>query len=106
MRRQVENRIADDLPGTVIRDVATAVGGLKFNVHLRQNTIGYPQMLGLPIAAQRNYMRMLAKKQNIGNRLRFACFNEAALQFERPRVGEEAPVEDPTSFVLLRHFID
>ena len=36
---EIENRVADDLAGAVIGDVAAAVGGMEFDIHLPKDAI-------------------------------------------------------------------
>ena len=81
MLGEIENRIADDLAGAVIGDVAAAVGGMEFDVHLLQHALVRAQIFGLAVAAERDYVRMLAEEQDIGNRAGFAGFDRAMLQF-------------------------
>ena len=38
VRRKIKNRITDKLAGAVVRNVAAAVSGLKFHIHLREHS--------------------------------------------------------------------
>ena len=85
---QIQDRIADDLAGTVVGDVAATVAGMEFDVHLFEQAVPDAQMIAGSISPERDHVRMLAKKQHVGNRARFARLDELALQFARGAVGD------------------
>ena|ERR1700723_2198329 len=88
MLGEIEDRIADDLPGAVIGDIAAAIGGMKLDIHLPKHAIRGAQVFELAVAAKRDDVRMLAEEQNIGNRTGLAGLDRATLQFARGRVGD------------------
>src|SRR5271154_3356724 len=48
--REVNNRVADDLPRPVIGDIPTAVARMEFHIHLLEQVVPGAQMLLLAIA--------------------------------------------------------
>src|ERR1700678_3061669 len=54
---QIHDRIADDLAGTVIRDVAAAVGGVELDAGAAQGIFARQQIFGMAIAPLRDYVR-------------------------------------------------
>src|ERR1700735_1545112 len=67
MPGQIQDRVAHDLPWTMVGDVAATVRLAKLDIHLRKQTIASSQMFRLPIAAERDHMRVLAEQQHVGN---------------------------------------
>jgi hypothetical protein len=65
----------------MIGDVATAIGRVKFHLHLRQQTIVGAQVFALAVSPERDDVRVFAEEQNVWNCIRFARFDELALQF-------------------------
>src|SRR5690606_17870847 len=62
---EIEDRISDDLPWTVIGDIAAAIDREELDTLLLQLLFIQQKMLLLPALAQCVHMRMLAKKQMI-----------------------------------------
>ena len=89
MLGQIQDRIADDLPGAMIGDVAAAVAGMEFHVHLSKQAVSGAQMLALAVSAERDHVGMLAEKQHVGNRLRLARLDEPPLQLASAGVGNQ-----------------
>jgi hypothetical protein len=71
----------------MIRDIAAAVGRMKFNIHLLQQAAGNSQMFALSVATQRNNVRMLAKEQHVRDRMGLSRLHQPPLQITRGRVG-------------------
>jgi hypothetical protein len=76
---QIKDRVADNLPGTMIGDIAAAVGRMKFHLHLRKQAIVSAQVFAFAVPPEGDHVRVLAEKQNVGNCIRFARFDEFAL---------------------------
>jgi hypothetical protein len=99
MLGEIENRVADNLAGAVIGDVAAAIGRLDIDVPSGEEAIGNAQMLALAVASEGDHVRMFAEEQKVGNAIRFARFDECTLEFESGDVGHESQIENPTSFL-------
>jgi hypothetical protein len=103
VRSEIENRIPDDLPRAVIRDISAAIGWMKLDAHLAEHGIGSAQIFEAAIPAERDHMRVLAQKQDIRNGANFAGFDSAALQLAR-RLVADAPEINQQAFVRgIRH---
>ena len=72
---QVEDRIADDLAGTVIGDVAAAAGLVHLDAQLGEPLVGGDDVRAAAVAldAERDDGRVLQQEQEIGNRARRAA---------------------------------
>ena len=93
---QVENGIADDLAGTVIGDIAAAIGRVKFDAVLAQKVLGNAQVLAFAVAAEGNDVGMFAKEQEIGGRADFARSNEALLERRGFAVSDPSEIKRST----------
>ena len=81
---QIEDRIADNLTGAVIRDVAAAVGLVKADTGRAEITSSRSeQILHVPIPPESDDMRMLDEQKLIGNLSPLASVDELALHCER-----------------------
>jgi len=89
---EIQDGIANNLAGTVIGDVAAAIGFAKFDTLLTENVFGGEQILLAGIAPERDDMRMLAEEKNIINGGSLLCGHEAFLQGVGVRPGDEAKV--------------
>ena len=78
---QIEDRIADQLAGTVIRDVAAAIGGVEGDAGARQNVVAGQQIFHVAVAAQRDDVRMLEQQELVGDQPLLALGRELLLQF-------------------------
>ena len=67
---KIKDGVADDLAGAVIGDVATAVGFVEGDIHLREQVIAGAEIFFLSVATQRDCVGMLAEEQDVGNRRR------------------------------------
>ena len=97
---KIEDRIADDLAGTVIGDVAAAVAGMKFDVLLREQSVGDAQIVAGAVAAERDDMGVLAEEQHVGDGASFAGSDELPLQFVRRGVGDQPQIHHPAGFLV------
>ncbi len=79
---QIHDRISDDLPRPVIGHVPAAIRRVKSNARPAQDLVARQQILQVPVAAQRNGMRMLQQHKLIGNRARFALGDKLLLPCE------------------------
>ena len=85
IRLQVDDRIADHLPGTVISDIAAAPRLEHFNASCRQY-LGCRKDVGAPAVAshaERQNVRVLDQQQRIVDPIGFPVFHQRSLQFER-----------------------
>ena len=85
---QIEDRVADDLPGTVVGDVAAAAGFVKPRCRARpaaRQSRRCSSAPPSPLHAKRDDGRMLEEQQEIGNAVRAALLDE--LPLERERLG-------------------
>ena len=87
---QIDNGVTDDLPGTVVRHVASAVGPLKGDARALQHFWRRQQILVMGVAPHGDDMRMLDDQQLIRNFAALALFHEVALQRERFAVADAA----------------
>ena len=60
-------------------------------------------MFSISVAAQGDYVRVLAEQQDVRDRAGFASFNEFLLERARGGVGQEACVYVPTDFFWVVH---
>ena len=93
MLGQIQDRIADDLAGAVVGDVATAIAGMEFHVFLREQLVRDAQIVARAVAAEGDDVRMLAEEQHVGNGAGLAGGDELALQFVRRGVGDQAVID-------------
>ena len=82
---QIEDRIADELAGTVIGHVAAAVRGIECDARALQDFVAREQVFHVAVAAERDDVRMLEEQQLIGDAAPLALRDEPLLQFAAPR---------------------
>jgi hypothetical protein len=63
---------------------------VKFHISLPQHILGYQKMFALPVPSLRNHRRMLAKQQDIPNRISLARRHDTLLQRVRIRVSNQS----------------
>lgn len=83
---QIEDWVADQLPGAVVGDVASAVGRVKGNAGTPQDFFAGQQVLHAPVTPQRDHMRVLEQQKLVANLSLLALASEVLLQLERLRV--------------------
>src|SRR6202041_627248 len=103
MLGEIQYGIADNLPGTMIGDVAASVRGVKFHVQLLEQSLAGVQMIASSVSPKRDHVRVLADQQDVWNRLGFAGLDELALQLTRRPVGDSPQVHHPTGCLRLFH---
>ena len=103
MLGKIKDGVADDLAGAVIGDVATAVGFVEGDIHLREQVIAGAEIFFFSVAAQRDYVRVLAEEQDVGNGAGLAGFDELLLERACWGVGQHACVYLPADFFWLLH---
>jgi hypothetical protein len=91
---QIEDRVANDLTGTVVGDIAAAVGLAELDSLLAQNMFRDKQILPAGVAAQGEYMRMLAENEDIVDHTRFARNDETLLEGVGGVPREKSEVSD------------
>src|ERR1700678_1642387 len=106
MLGQIENRVANDLAGAMIRDDAAAIRFAKVDVHLRQQPIARPQVGGLSVAAERNDVRMLARQQDVGKIPALARRNHLLLQCVRRGIRNQPEIDHRAVFGWRIHVFD
>jgi hypothetical protein len=87
----------------VVGDVAAAVGFVKGDVHLREQAVVRAEMLFFSVAPQRDYVRVLAEKQDVWDGAGFAGFDELMLERARGRVRQEPCIYLPADFFWVVH---
>jgi hypothetical protein len=100
---EIEDGVTDDLAGAVVGDVAAAVGFLERDVHLGQEAVARAEIFFFAVAAQGDYVGVLAEDQDVWDRAGFAAFDELMLQCAGLGVGQDAHIHLPADFFLLVH---
>ena len=93
---QTDDRIANDLSGSVIRDIAAAASLVHLDA-ARAQQIGRRQNVrtaAITPHAERQDMRMLNEQQRVINRAAYPILDECALQGERIAVGHASEAPD------------
>src|ERR1017187_6588554 len=80
---QVQNRVAHELPRSVIRHVAAAIGWIKPTPGAAKDLARSQQILYLSVAPQRDHVRVFQKQQVVPHRALFALGSKLLLQFQR-----------------------
>ncbi len=93
---QIENRIAHQLPGTMISNVAAAIGRVKCHAGAFQDLIAGEQVFAVPVAAQRNHVRVFDQQQLIVDRALLPLGHQTPLQLERARVVHSSQLAQAT----------
>jgi len=89
---EVQNGIADDLPGAMIGDISTPVRDLEFYSLLPQNVFGGEKIRSVGIAAEGDDMGVFAEKENVMDGPGLASSDDPLLQGKSVGVGDEAEV--------------
>ena len=89
----------------MIGDIATAVGGVKFDIFLLEDAVRRQQMLTFPVAAHSDDVRVFANEQHVFDSAGLARCNQALLQRERFSIANEAKIDDEAGVVVRDHFI-
>ena len=93
-------RIADNLSRAMIGNVAAAVRGMEFHIHLLEQMIEARKCSGLPLRPSVITCGCSQRSSTSGMRARLARLHEPALQFERRFVADRARDRQPsTSFI-------
>ena len=87
---QVQDRIPDYLPRTMIRHIAAAVALAYGNSRAFEHFSGCQQVLLPRIPPQRHHVRMLHKQEPVRNLLALALFNQLPLKPVR-----RSPIQNP-----------
>ena len=93
---QVDDRVADDLAGAVVGDVAAAAGLVHLDAARGQRLGGRENVRSAAVAAhaERQDVRMLDEQQQIADAARAPLLDERALQRQRVGVRHEAEPPD------------
>ncbi len=98
---QIQDRIADDLAGTVIGHVAAAVGGIECDAGAAQHFVAGQQIFHVAVAAQGDDVGVLEQQQLIGDQPLLALGDQLLLQLERRRRNPSARVPAVGSYALM-----
>src|SRR5262249_19629267 len=77
---EIQDRVADNLAGAVVGDVATAIGFAKPDAFLAQHIFRGKEIFLAGVAAHGDDVWMLAEQENVVNCTGFACSDKALLQ--------------------------
>jgi hypothetical protein len=102
---EIQNWVSHDLPRAVKGDVPAALGIVKLDVHLPQNSVTGAQMPALAIAAQGDHREMLAQEQHIRHLAGLARGHRSALEFQRARIADCAQIDHPARCLRVSHFL-
>src|SRR5262245_17063876 len=105
IRLQVDDRIADDLPWSVVSDVAAAAR-FEHSDSLRRERLGCRQDVRATTVtahAERQHRRMFDKQKSVGDLVRLALFDEPPLQIECVAVCDDA---EPLNFEASHQVIE
>jgi hypothetical protein len=96
IRFEINDRIANNLSGPVIRDVAAAAGLMHFDAARAQQLWCGQNVRTAAVAAhaQRQDMRVFNQQQRVINRAAHPIFDECALQGDRIAVGDASETPD------------
>jgi len=96
IRIEIENRVSDDLPRTVVSDVASAARFMELDSAGIQLSGRRQDMTATTVAAhaERQHVRMLHEQQNISHMTPLALFYERSLEGERLSIGLAAESSD------------
>ena len=101
---QIENGIADELAGTVERDVAAAIAFEYFHAALGQQFGRSDDVFLLGIAAESDDRRVFEQKKNVADAAFLAQFDQALLQAQAGGVIDGAELEDGDQEILCHGF--
>jgi len=91
---QIEDRIADDLPGPVKCNVTTAIALEDFDAALGKEFRGSDHVCGFGVAAQRDHGRVFEQEEYVANLFFLAQSDELLLQAEPCGVVNAAELDD------------
>ena len=69
--------------------IATAIGGVEFDVLLAEDVFGGEQVGAIGIAAECDHVRMFAEQQDVFDGVSFTCDDQALLEGVGIGVGDE-----------------
>src|SRR5688500_18165402 len=101
---EIEDRIANELTGTMIGDVAAPPGLMKFDVPRREQLRRRDQMrtCGVRFDAERDDMRMFEQKEEVGDTAGATFLDERSLHVARDRIRNHA---QPPDFQLAHMYM-
>ncbi len=93
---EIDDRVADDLPGTVVGDIAAAAGFVDGDAsRLEQRGRGEDvRAASVASDAEREHVGVLEQQQLVVNRAGFSLLHERALQRQRVVVRDAAKPTD------------
>ena len=90
---QIDDRVADDLPGPVVRGLPAALGPVDLDAAARELLVGRDHARRRRVAAERDHRRVLEQEQRVLDRARLHRRDGVELQRARLFV-RHVPVED------------
>jgi hypothetical protein len=97
---EIENRVADDLAGAVIGDVATSIGFAEFDAFLAKDVLGSEKILLAGVSAKSDHVGVFAEEKHVIDGAGFARGDEAFLQGESGVPGVNSKIANEKR---LRH---
>ncbi len=91
---EVEDGVADELPGAVVGDVTAAFNLDDVHTARREPLWRNEEMLAAARAAERHDRRVLAEEEGVGHLARLAAAGEVALEGQRLGIGDTAEGDD------------
>jgi hypothetical protein len=94
---EIEDRIADDLAGTMIGDISAAVCCVELDILLTEDLFGSEEMGAVGVAAEGDDVGVLAEEKDIFDGPGFTGGDQPLLERRGGGVGEEAEVVNEES---------
>jgi len=89
-----EDRIADQLPRAVVRDITPAIRRMARDARAPEHVLIGQQILQVAVASQRDDVRMLQQKKLIGDKPLLTLRDHLLLQLERTRIVDAPNLAD------------
>ena len=90
---EIEDGIANDLAGTMVSDVAAAIGFVEFDTFLAKDVFVGQKIGAVTVAAEGDDVGVRTKKKDIVDGVEFAGSDNALLHDEGVGVGDQAEVD-------------
>ncbi|MCU1262517.1 MAG: hypothetical protein JWO80_5402 [Bryobacterales bacterium] len=97
---KIQNRVADHLPGTMIRHIPAAIRLMERDSRAAQHLFAGQKVFPVCVAPKRDYVRMLDKQYLVGNQPRLTLPGQPFLQFRRTNPIHGSQIAD---FQQSRH---
>ena len=90
---EIDDGIANDLAGTMVSDVAAAIGFVEFNTFLAKDVFVGQKIGAIAVAAESDDVGMRTEKKDIVDGVEFARSDNALLHDEGVGVRDQAEVD-------------